>query len=184
MSSAPTRSRRRTVPATVGKFELEIMREAGDWSAIPSIEAEIQTAAAALAGLRALAGRGGAACILLNDDAGVRALNAAWRKKDKPTNVLSFPAPAPPADIDDGDGEVFLGDIVLAAETVAREAADEGITLAHHLQHLVIHGLLHLLGYDHETEAEAEAMEALEIAALAAIGVASPYDAGLEDCRP
>ncbi len=179
MSPATTRSRRRPSPAPARALTLDIVHEAGDWNAIVGLEAAIETAAAALAKLPQLSGlpaAGGAACILLNDDAGVRALNATWRKKDKPTNVLSFPAAAPPPGADPGGDAVFLGDIVLAAETLAREAADDDVPLTHHLQHLVIHGLLHLMGHDHETEAEAETMEALEIAALAAIGVANPYD--------
>ena len=82
----------------------------------------------------------------------MRALNRDWRGKDKPTNVLSFPAPPPPG----APGPRHLGDIVLAYETLAREAAAEGKALADHAAHLVVHGVLHLLGYDHEAEAEAE----------------------------
>jgi probable rRNA maturation factor len=109
--------------------------------------------------------------VLLTDDAAVRALNAAWRGIDKPTNVLSFPAPR---------GErryapVPLGDIAIACETTAREAQAEGKPLAHHLSHLAVHGFLHLLGYDHESDREAEAMEQLERKVLAALGVPDPY---------
>jgi probable rRNA maturation factor len=96
----------------------------------------------------------------------VRALNARDRKKDKPTNVLSYPA---------GEGG-FLGDIVLARQTVWREARLQKKTPADHLSHLVVHGTLHLLGYDHETgEADAERMEALERRVLAKLGIADPY---------
>jgi len=102
----------------------------------------------------------------------IQFLNAEWRGKDKPTNVLSFPAfplsvgdPLPP----------LLGDVVLAAETVAREAALEDKPLENHISHLVIHGLLHLLGHDHEIDAEAEAMEAIERAALARLAIPDPY---------
>jgi probable rRNA maturation factor len=109
--------------------------------------------------------------ILLTDDARVAALNAAFRGKDGPTNVLSFPAAAGVGEL--GAGE--LGDIALALGVCAREAAEQGKSLAHHLQHLTAHGVLHLLGYDHESDAEAEAMEAKERAILAGLGVADPY---------
>jgi probable rRNA maturation factor len=105
------------------------------------------------------------------DDARVRELNRDFRGKDKPTNVLSFPAPATPG----MPGPRALGDIVLARETVAAEAAADGKPLEHHIRHLVVHGFLHLLGYDHETDADADRMEGLESEVLAALGVADPY---------
>ena len=107
--------------------------------------------------------------ILLTDDAAVRALNAQFRGRDAPTNVLSFPAPANP--------ERHLGDIALAHGVVTREASEQGKPLSHHLQHLVIHGVLHLIGYDHETDEDAERMEARERELLAALGVPDPYAA-------
>jgi len=118
------------------------------------------------------------ASILFTSDAEVHVLNREWRERDKPTNVLSFPmleredlldlAPSGPPEL--------LGDIALAHETCAREAAEKGVPLAHHATHLIVHGLLHLAGHDHELgEAEAEAMEALEIKALALMGIADPY---------
>ena len=111
--------------------------------------------------------------LVFTDDAHIRALNRKYRGKDKATNVLSFPAaPAAPGGNRFGP---LLGDIVVAEETVAREAADQGLTLDHHLTHLIVHGFLHLVGHDHETEAEAVVMERLETAILAAIGVADPY---------
>ena len=110
-------------------------------------------------------------CINLADDAGVRGLNARWRGLDKPTNVLSFPA-APPAEI---GGARLLGDIVLAFETLVREAADEGKPLADHYRHLVAHGFLHLLGFDHDDEVDAARMEAIETRILERLGVADPY---------
>jgi probable rRNA maturation factor len=112
-------------------------------------------------------------------DEEVRSLNAAWRGKDKPTNVLSFPmfeAALLPALGASAGGEVLLGDIVLAHGVCAREAAEKGVAVADHAAHLVVHGMLHLLGYDHEQGDEAaEAMEAIERAALAGLGVADPY---------
>ena len=108
--------------------------------------------------------------LLLTDDESVRDLNARFREQDKPTNVLSFPAPANP--------EHFLGDVALAYGVCAREAAEQGKPLAHHLQHLVAHGVLHLLGYDHIGDEEAEAMEGLERVVLAGLGVPDPYAAG------
>ena len=115
----------------------------------------------------------GELAIVLTDDAAIRTLNRDWRGKDAPTNVLSFPAAAPSAPRA-GDARL-LGDIVIAYETTAREAVAEGKPFAHHLAHLAVHGFLHLLGYDHETDAEAEAMEALEIAVLRRLGVPNPY---------
>ena len=105
--------------------------------------------------------------LLLTDDATVRELNNRFRQQDKPTNVLSFPATTNP--------EHFLGDVALAYGVCAREAAEQGKPLAHHLQHLVAHGVLHLLGYDHEGDVEAEAMEGLERVVLAGLGVPDPY---------
>jgi probable rRNA maturation factor len=109
--------------------------------------------------------------LLLTDDKRIRIVNRDWRGFDKATNVLSFPA-APPARI--GSSPV-IGDIVLAFETIVREAEAEEKSFGDHLSHLVIHGLLHLVGEDHETEAEAQRMEALETAALARLGIADPY---------
>jgi probable rRNA maturation factor len=104
------------------------------------------------------------------DDAAVQTLNRDWRGKDQPTNVLSFPAPPTRA-----PGPRPLGDIALAYETVARESLDEMKSLADHAAHLLVHGTLHLLGHDHETDSDAAAMEALEVEALARIGLADPY---------
>ncbi|MGE0596895.1 MAG: rRNA maturation RNase YbeY [Hyphomonadaceae bacterium] len=128
--------------------------------------------AALIAALEAAAAREGAegeVSLLLTDDESVRVLNHQWRGKDKPTNVLSFPAPAV------GEGARFLGDIVLAAQTIAAEAVAQGKNVDAHAVHLVVHGFLHLLGYDHEDPAEAEAMEARERAILSTIGILDPY---------
>ena len=108
--------------------------------------------------------------VKFTSDGEVRALNAAWRGRDKATNVLSFPMADAP------EGAPMLGDIVLAAGVCAREAAEKQVAAATHATHLVVHGALHLLGYDHErSDAEAEDMELAERRALAAIGVADPY---------
>lgn len=118
------------------------------------------------------------ASLLFTSDADVQALNREWRAKDKPTNVLSFPM-IERADLlelaADGPPEM-LGDIALAHETCAREAAAKGIALEQHAAHLMVHGLLHLAGYDHEISPEdATEMEALETKALASMGIADPY---------
>jgi probable rRNA maturation factor len=116
--------------------------------------------------------------VRLTSDGEVRTLNKAYRGKDAATNVLSFPMVQ--ADLLDAvgntdDGEVLLGDIVLAADVCLREAVEKGVTAADHGAHLIIHGTFHLLGYDHMVADEAEAMEAMEIAALASIGLGDPY---------
>ena len=164
-------------------MELEIdieagWRDTGDWEPLAT-----RAAYAAARVAPELAGPRLSASILFTSDAEVRALNAEWRGKDKPTNVLSFPmltraellALAPPGPPD--APPVLLGDIALSYETCAKEAAEKHIPLSAHVAHLVIHGLLHLAGHDHETSpADAEAMESLEIRALALIGLDNPYD--------
>ena len=116
--------------------------------------------------------------VRLTDDEEVHALNRDFRGRDKPTNVLSFPQVQ--ADLLEGlsnsdDGEILLGDIVLARETCAREAEEKGVPLADHATHLIVHGTLHLVGYDHMDDASAAAMEALEVKALASLGIGNPY---------
>lgn len=118
--------------------------------------------------------------VLFADDAFVRNLNARWRGQDKPTNVLSFPAVAPampnPAMPNPAmPGPRVLGDIVLAYETVAREAREAGKPFDHHTAHLLVHGFLHLLGYDHETDADATVMEAHEVGILETLDIPDPY---------
>ena len=117
--------------------------------------------------------------VRLTSDEEVRTLNHEYRQKDRPTNVLSFPMVQTDLleALNEGDdGETLLGDIVLAHGVTAREAAEKGVSLDEHATHLIVHGTLHLLGYDHETgEAEAEAMEEIERAALATLGIADPY---------
>jgi probable rRNA maturation factor len=112
--------------------------------------------------------------VTLADDAAQQALNRTWRGKDSSTNVLAFPAADPSVPVPPG-APLLLGDVVLAFETVRREAVEQQKPLADHLRHLVVHGVLHLLGYDHEEAADAAAMEAREKAILAELGVPNPY---------
>ena len=127
---------------------------------------------------------GGESCVevsvRLTDDAEVHALNRQWRGKDRPTNVLSFPMVQPDLIAIIGnadDGELLLGDIVLARETCLAEAAEKSVPPSEHCSHLVVHGMLHLLGYDHIEDAAANDMEDLERAALAELGYGDPYRA-------
>lgn len=152
-------------------IEVEIEDDA--WlEALPDAQARVRAAAEA-----ALAEAGGPedgeVTVLLADDAELRGLNAQFRKKDKPTNVLSFPAPPFAAP--------HLGDVALAFGTCAREAKEQSKPLSDHLSHLVAHGVLHLLGWDHESDAEAEAMEARERKVMARLGLPDPYLARGDD---
>lgn len=142
---------------------IEVEVEADAWTQVlPDLEARVRRAAGA-----ALGRVEGEVVVLLSDDAAVRDLNARFRHKDKPTNVLSFPAAESAAP--------HLGDVVLAYGVCAAEAEAQGKSLSDHLTHLVVHGVLHLLGRDHEDDAEAEEMEGEERAILADLGVADPY---------
>ena len=149
---------------------LDIIVEAPAWNALrglkPALRRAIATAAAPMRLTQS------ELAIVLTDDAAIRELNRRWRGRDKPTNVLSFPAHglAPP-----GSGPRPLGDVVIAYETMAREAQEQGLPLEHHLTHLAVHGFLHLLGYDHESDTEAETMERLERDILACLDVPDPY---------
>jgi probable rRNA maturation factor len=144
-------------------IEVEVEDEA--WTAaLPDAAAVVTRAAVAALGTVA-----GDVVVLLTDDAGVQDLNARFRDRDRPTNVLSFPAPESAAP--------HLGDLVLAHGVCAAEATAQGKTLADHLSHLTVHGVLHLLGRDHQDDGEADEMEAEERAILASLGVADPYSA-------
>lgn len=154
-------------------IEVEDVWPAADWSGLA-----MQAAEAAAQVAPELADPRLSASLLFSSDAEIHALNRQWRARDRPTNVLSFPMltredllalnPAGPAEL--------IGDIALAYETCVREAAAKGIALEHHAAHLIVHGLLHLAGHDHETSSEEAArMEALETEALALMGVADPY---------
>jgi probable rRNA maturation factor len=154
---------------------LDVDTEGPEWTSLgetsPAITA--QKVASALPDFVDLPANKATATVLLSNDAHVQALNRQWRGLDKPTNVLSFPAAPPPAQA--RRAALHLGDIVLAEETVAREADAMQISRNDHFTHLVLHGMLHLLGHDHETDDEAEAMEAIETRILATFGIADPY---------
>jgi probable rRNA maturation factor len=161
-------------PEPPERLSVTILDEAGDWSVFESREQAIRAAAVALASHpRCEQAQGSEACVVLADDALLKSLNRTYRAKDAPTNVLSFPFEGPPGVV----GPRQLGDVVLAVETVRKEAHEQGVPPVRHLQHLVVHGLLHLLGFDHDTEARAEVMERLEAQILAALGVPDPYAA-------
>lgn len=160
-------------------LSIDVVFEDDGWPEQTRVESLVREAAAALAAHEAFERSSpSAACIALSGDAHVQDLNATFRGKDLPTNVLSFPAPATslPQPI------AHLGDIIIARETVEREAAAKAIPFADHLRHLTVHGLLHLLGYDHETDEDAEVMESLEIEILRRMGIPDPY--GEADAAP
>ena len=117
----------------------------------------------------------GELAIVLTDDAAIRTLNRDWRGKDSATNVLSFPALQPTGPRDDDDAPRMLGDIAIAYQTTRKEADEEQKPFDHHLSHLAVHGFLHLIGYDHEKDDDAEAMESLEREILAQLGIPDPY---------
>jgi len=145
-------------------LEIDLRVEHADWA---GLEGAVIEALARVGDIERVAGD---VAVLLTGDAAITVLNRDWRGKDKATNVLSFPAPETP-----GQGARFWGDIVMAVETIALEAQDQGKSVQAHAAHMAVHGLLHLLGYDHEIESEAEAMEARERAILASLGIDDPY---------
>jgi len=155
-------------------YRIEVSAPCRDWARGCAAAETLATEAARLALLRGEAPGAAVVDITLTDDAEQRALNRTWRGKDAPTNVMAFPAADPSTPPPPG-APLLLGDVVLAFETVRREAAEQDKMLADHLRHLVVHGVLHLLGYDHENAAEAAIMEAREIAILSELGVSNPY---------
>jgi probable rRNA maturation factor len=150
---------------------VDVLTESPQWDAEPGAEATVRRAIMQAAAVEGTADPAAEVSVLLCDDAVIAALNARWRGRDGPTNVLSFPAP--PAG--DPAAPAHLGDIAIACETVVREARDQGAPVAQHLAHLAVHGFLHLLGYDHVTDDEAERMERLERETLASLGIPDPY---------
>jgi probable rRNA maturation factor len=174
-------------PALSPALDISFSLEAGDWEAVVT-DVEMLVEAAARAAFEAaerpeiLGDAPAEMSLVLADDALVQTLNRDYRDKDKPTNVLSF---ALLDDLDDTDDvlareqgmPILIGDVILAFETVQREAREQGKTVGDHLTHLVIHGVLHLLGYDHQSDPDADRMERLETSILARMGIADPYSA-------
>jgi probable rRNA maturation factor len=156
MTAAP--KRRSATPA------IDIKVASTLWQAQPAAEQTVRVAIAAAAGVLSTAN--GEVSVVLTDDAAIRTLNRDWRKIDKPTNVLSFPAPKSAG---------MLGDIVIAYETLERECAAEDRIFLDHLAHLTVHGFLHLIGYDHQNDAQADEMEALESKIMALMKLPDPY---------
>ena len=155
-------STRRTVVA------VDILTESPLWQREPSAATVVCDAIEAAADATS-ASPGELAVVLTNDDA-IRALNRDWRGIDRPTNVLSFPSSRRP-----GAEPAMLGDIVIAYETLERECRAENRQFVHHLAHLAVHGFLHLMGYDHQTDSEADDMERIEVAILSRLHVPDPY---------
>ncbi len=169
----------RLAPSSV---TVDVLIESPLWEkAEPAAEAVVREAVSRAAAATDVGEPTGEVAVLLCDDAMIAALNAQWRGREEPTNVLSFPAPPasdlPPSGLPASDPPVpvHLGDIAIACETVVREAREQGRTVSQHLAHLAVHGFLHLLGYDHQTDQEAEHMEALEREVLATLGISDPY---------
>jgi probable rRNA maturation factor len=158
--------------------KIAVVRRSALWR-VPGLRPVERARRAAAAALEARpSDRPVEAAIVLSEDAELRALNRRWRGKDKPTNVLAFPSGAAGP-----GGRLLLGDVVLAFQTLAREADEAGKPLSDHLSHLVVHGVLHLMGYDHRRPAEARRMEALEVKVLAGLGIPDPYRAALPPAR-
>jgi probable rRNA maturation factor len=151
---------------------VEVVHAAEGWP--DDADAVVQRAARAVLSGFADAASFGDISVALMDDASIQVLNRDYRGKDAPTNVLSFPVEEDGGILPPGE-RLPLGDIAVALETVVREAVEEEKTLAAHLTHMVVHGTLHLLGYDHELDSEAEEMETMERDVLASLGIADPY---------
>jgi probable rRNA maturation factor len=164
VKSLPLRQRERAAASVAVLIRSPLWRVAG----LQPAQTARRAARAALAACETAA----PVTVALSDDTELRELNHMWRGKDRPTNVLAFPAGSVPV-----RGRPPLGDVILAFETVAQEAEAADLALSHHLSHLVVHGVLHLLGYDHEKPAEARRMEGLEVRVLAGLGIADPYAA-------
>ena len=152
-------------------LHIDIRVESQLWDGQPLAEKTVRNSILAAAAVLSTAG--GEVSIVLTDDSAIRSLNRNWRGIDKPTNVLSFPASGP----DVSEGTRLFGDIVIAFETLKRECADENRDFLHHLAHLAVHGFLHLNGHDHQTDAQAEAMEGLERKIMARLNMPDPYRA-------
>src|SRR5580698_7225945 len=161
MTSAPRSARK--------KLRIDVLIDSERWKSAGNIRTLVRRAVAEAANTQSTSER--ELAIVLTDDSAIRQLNRLWRGVDAPTNVLSFPAATKQAE----DEPAHLGDIVLAYQTIAREAGDENKPLAHHVAHLVVHGYLHLLGFDHEADADAEQMEQTERKILRRLAIPDPY---------
>jgi probable rRNA maturation factor len=153
----------------------EVLVVADCWQSEPDAEAVIHRAINAAAEFADADVGDAELAVMLTDDSGIQTLNSNWRGIDKPTNVLSFPALQPTGSGTPDDAPRMLGDIAIAYQTTRKEADDEQKPFDHHLSHLAVHGFLHLIGYDHEKDDDAEAMESLEQEILAQLGIPDPY---------
>jgi probable rRNA maturation factor len=151
------------------KLKIDVLVDSGRWKEAAGVRSTVRRAVAAAA--VALSKRASELAIVLTDDSTIRELNRLWRGIDRPTNVLSFPTRKT------ADEPPHLGDIVLAYETIAREAGTEHKRFAHHVAHLAVHGFLHLLGYDHQRDADANEMEQVERTVLRRLAIPDPYRA-------
>lgn len=151
--------------------DIDIRVQSPLWAAQPSAGQTVRDAIRAAAA--AISTADGEVSVVLTDDKAIRSLNRDWRGLDRSTNVLSFPASGPAGD----EGPCLIGDIVIAFETLERESVDENRMFLHHLAHLAVHGFLHLLGYDHETDQQAKEMEGLESRIMARLNMPDPYRA-------
>ena len=172
-------TRHRTIDQDVS-VEIDIAIEAGDWPAETELKPLVETALAASVSQLGLEGISPELSFVFTDDAAMTVLNGQWRGKERPTNVLSFPAfPVAPGE----PPGPMLGDIVLARQTIEAEAAIDGKTVHAHLTHLIVHGFLHLLGYDHQNDEDAVQMESIERAILDRLGIDDPYAPILDDMK-
>lgn len=158
---------KRSASRRAAALVIDVRIESPLWKAQPLAE---QTVRAAIAAAAEFASIDGEVSILLADDAAIRVLNRDWRGIDKPTNVLSFPT-----SMTAGGATKLLGDIAIAYETLARECDEEARIFLHHLAHLAVHGFLHLIGYDHQTDSQADAMEGLESEIMLQLNMPDPY---------
>jgi probable rRNA maturation factor len=151
---------------------IEVEDEA--WQSLAGLEGLARNVIASVLSRAGSESEDGEIALLFTGDRSIAEINAAWRGKNQPTNVLSFPA-TPAMPIPEGEARP-LGDIVLAHGVISREAAEQGKTLHDHTAHLIVHGVLHLLGFDHASEKEAEEMERLEVSILKGLGISNPYE--------
>ena len=167
-STSPTLPRKRG--GAKKQVEIDVIVRSARWRKRPTAKTIVKRAV--LAAVEAISTPSTELAIVLADDSAIQTLNRDWRGKNAPTNVLSFPAAAPGKS---RSAPPYIGDIIIAYQTVAREAVAEGKPFNHHLAHLAVHGFLHLLGYDHENDRDAQKMERLERKILKRLAVPDPY---------